>query len=125
MTQRHRPAFVLRTSASFACLAFFAACSSPQPPTSNATQETARYVAHARNSYVAPGSPQDPWGPFIHEASSRFDIPEPWIRALMRVESGGSEFSRPADHILGRRHGPDAGHARDLRRIARPLQPEG
>jgi soluble lytic murein transglycosylase-like protein len=42
--------------------------------------------------YVAPGSRKDPWGPYIKEASQRFDIPEPWIRALMRQESGGKLF---------------------------------
>ncbi len=29
------------------------------------------------------------WQPFISEASRRFSIPEAWIRAVIRVESGG------------------------------------
>ena len=33
----------------------------------------------------------DPWGPYIHEASGRFGVPEPWIRRVMRQESGGQE----------------------------------
>ena len=31
----------------------------------------------------------DRWQPFIHEASQRFSVPENWIRAVIRVESGG------------------------------------
>jgi len=40
-------------------------------------------------AYVIPGPPGDPWGPYIREASQRFDMPETWIRALMHQESGG------------------------------------
>lgn len=36
-----------------------------------------------------PGPPGDPWGPWIREASARFDVPEVWIREVMRQESGG------------------------------------
>ena len=39
--------------------------------------------------YTAPGPPGDPWGPYIQEASARFTVPENWIRAVMRQESGG------------------------------------
>ena len=38
---------------------------------------------------VPPGPSGDPWGPFIRQAAGRFDVPEPWIRAVMRQESGG------------------------------------
>ena len=34
-------------------------------------------------------SARDPIGDFVAEAAQRFDIPEAWIRAIMRVESGG------------------------------------
>ena len=34
-------------------------------------------------------SPIDRWEPFIAEASQRFAIPQEWIRAVMRAESGG------------------------------------
>ncbi len=40
-------------------------------------------------SYDPPGPPGDPWGPWIREASARFDVPERWIREVMRQESGG------------------------------------
>jgi D-alanyl-D-alanine carboxypeptidase len=41
--------------------------------------------------YPPPGPPDDPWGPYIHEAAARYDIPEQWIRAVMNQESGGEE----------------------------------
>lgn len=40
-------------------------------------------------SYDAPGPAHDPWGPYVTQASQRFDIPERWIREVMRQESGG------------------------------------
>ena len=72
-------------------LAVLAACSSHGPHQS-ASQATARYIAHARGNYIPPGPPDDPWGPYIREASTRFDVPDIWIRSLMRVESGGKEY---------------------------------
>lgn len=41
------------------------------------------------DSTAPPGPPGDPWGPWIRDASRRFDIPELWIREVMRQESGG------------------------------------
>ncbi len=41
--------------------------------------------------YPPPGPAADPWGPYIREASRRFGVPEPWIRRVMRQESGGQE----------------------------------
>jgi hypothetical protein len=41
--------------------------------------------------YPPPGPPEDPWGPYIREAASRYSIPEQWIRAVMQQESGGEE----------------------------------
>lgn len=46
------------------------------------------YARHSR-SYTPPGPPHDPWGPYIQQASAEFDVPERWIREVMRVESGG------------------------------------
>lgn len=42
--------------------------------------------------YAPPGSPDDPWGPYIREASDRFGVPQKWIREVMRQESGGHEY---------------------------------
>jgi D-alanyl-D-alanine carboxypeptidase len=52
---------------------------------------------HARTQYSPsryyppPGPPSDRWGPYIHEASGRFGVPELWVRRVMRQESGGQE----------------------------------
>jgi D-alanyl-D-alanine carboxypeptidase len=42
--------------------------------------------------YTAPGPPGDPWGPYISEAAQRFNVPERWIREVMRQESGGHAY---------------------------------
>src|SRR5215469_13115289 len=82
---------LLRGVGCVALLALLAACAGNAPQHS-ATREAARYAAHARSSYTPPGPPEDPWGPYIHEASNRFDVPEIWIRSVIRVESGGNEY---------------------------------
>ncbi|MGC9271337.1 transglycosylase SLT domain-containing protein [Acidiphilium sp.] len=74
-----------------AAVAFLSACASHQsslPP----TQQAADYAAHAPGNYTPPGPPNDPWGPYIRQASARFDVPTKWIRQVMRVESGGHEY---------------------------------
>lgn len=43
-------------------------------------------------NYAPPGPPEDPWGPYITQASSRFSVPDRWIRAVMRQESGGHQY---------------------------------
>jgi soluble lytic murein transglycosylase-like protein len=80
----------LRAAAAIAVLTALAACGTV--PHQDAIQESARYAAHAKHNYVPPGPPEDPWGPYIREASARYDIPDSWIRSLMRVESGGKEY---------------------------------
>jgi hypothetical protein len=50
------------------------------------------YRAGMAGNYAPPGPPDDPWGPYIHEASSRFGVPETWIREVMRQESGGRQY---------------------------------
>jgi Transglycosylase SLT domain len=80
----------LRALSSIAILAALAACS--QSPRQTAIQESARYAAHAHRNYTPPGPPEDPWGPYIRQAAVRFDMPETWVRSVMRVESGGQEY---------------------------------
>ena len=82
-------ATALRGISSLVLLALLAACAGQGAHTS-ATQEAARYAARARGNYVPPGPPEDPWGPYIREAGKRFDVPETWIRSVMRVESGAA-----------------------------------
>ncbi|WP_230975684.1 transglycosylase SLT domain-containing protein [Acetobacter garciniae] len=55
-------------------------------------EEAAYYRAHARGYYAPPGPPSDPWGPYIQEASQRFDVPEEWVRAVIDQESGGKLY---------------------------------
>ena len=50
------------------------------------------YLSHAAGNYQPPGPPSDPWGPYISIAATRFDVPQSWIRQVMRVESGGNEY---------------------------------
>ncbi len=71
-------------------LALLAACSSG--PRLDQAQLAARYAAMAHGNYAPPGPPSDPWGPYIHQAALRFDVPDQWIRAVMHQESGGNEF---------------------------------
>jgi soluble lytic murein transglycosylase-like protein len=54
--------------------------------------EARSYRARAARNYPAPGTPDDPWGPYIREAAARYQIPERWIREVMRQESGGHEY---------------------------------
>jgi cell division protein FtsN len=74
-----------------ACLLLGALAACGQTP-QRATTHSARISSgeYARPStYDAPGPAHDPWGPYITQASQRFDIPERWIREVMRQESGG------------------------------------
>ena len=48
--------------------------------------------APGQSSYPIPGTADDPWGPYIVEASNRFGVPQAWIRAVMHQESGGHEY---------------------------------
>ncbi len=93
MIRFHRAASFrhIRAAGTIAVMTALAACGNVGPH-QDAIQETARYVAHAKHNYVPPGPAEDPWGPYIREASNRFDVPETWVRSLMRVESGGKEY---------------------------------
>ena len=80
-----------RTLACVAVLAALAACSS-HAPTIDQTKEAMQYQSRARGNYHPPGPPGDPWGPYIAEASRKYDVPERWVREVMRVESGGQMY---------------------------------
>jgi hypothetical protein len=55
--------------------------------------EAAKYAAAAAGRrYPPPGTADDPWGPYIVEASARFGVPERWVREVMRQESGGQLY---------------------------------
>jgi hypothetical protein len=55
--------------------------------------EARAYRATAGGVYPPPGSQGDPWGPYVRAAASRHQIPEQWIRAVMRQESGGRLYA--------------------------------
>jgi hypothetical protein len=61
------------------------------------------YAPPSERAYIAPGPPEDPWGPYIREASARFAVPQGWIRAIIRQESGGHEYlhGRPVTSDAG------------------------
>ena len=84
---RHSATF-LRLAVCAIALSGLAACSSHKPA-GDASQDTQRYVARARGNYTPPGPPGDPWGPYIVEASAKYDVPERWVREVIRQESGG------------------------------------
>ena len=41
--------------------------------------------------YPPPGPPEDPWGPYVREAATRYGVPEQWICAVMHQEFDGQE----------------------------------
>ena len=90
MIRPNRNFALVRAVGAFVVLGLLAACSHGSGTSS--TGQAARYASHARGNYTPPGSADDPWGPYIREASARFDVPAPWIRSLMKVESGGKEY---------------------------------
>ncbi|MCC7426609.1 MAG: transglycosylase SLT domain-containing protein [Alphaproteobacteria bacterium] len=67
------------------CLMVAACAGTGRSPTDSA----ADYAWRAQTNYTPPGPSHDPWGPYIAEASARFDVPEQWIREVVRQESGG------------------------------------
>lgn len=79
-------------AAGCAGLALLSACAGGQGARYT-SENTAYYLAHASHSYTPPGPPSDPWGPYIQIAAKHFDVPDMWIRQVMRVESGGHEYS--------------------------------
>ena len=44
---------------------------------------------------------EDPWGPYIREASERYGVPEQWIREVMRQESDGQEQAVSSAGAMG------------------------
>jgi len=76
-----------RALAAMSLVAALAACGSQQQ--TGPVSSGGSVSANRPTSYDPPGSSSDPWGPYIREASARFDVPERWIREVMRQESGG------------------------------------
>ncbi|MDQ2803630.1 MAG: SGNH/GDSL hydrolase family protein, partial [Pseudomonadota bacterium] len=81
---RRRLASPTQAALLLALLCLLAACGGP-------ARHGAGLLSAPRRSYPPPGPPDDPWQPYIREAASRFGVPEPWIRSVMRQESGEQE----------------------------------
>lgn len=86
-----RPGRWLRVAGPIALLAALAGCAASAPQLT-ATQEAAVYQSHAKRDYTPPGPPDDPWGPYITEASEKYDVPDAWIRAVIGQESSGQLY---------------------------------
>jgi SLT domain-containing protein len=100
---RNRLGAALRGLTCLSGLALLSACAGHAPQVASAppidqSSEAALYKARARANYTPPGPPSDPWGPYIFEASNRFDVPPTWIREVMHVESNGYQF-RPTGEL--------------------------
>ena len=86
----------LRFASTFALLCCLAACTSREA----AHQRGGVYAVPSRY-YPSPGGPNDPWGPYIREAATRYGIPEQWIREVMRQESDGQEQAVSSAGAIG------------------------
>ena len=95
----------VQAAAAMGVLTLLAACGSTggsqqgRPMTARAAAEAAAHPQPA--SYDPPGPASDPWGPYIREASARFDVPERWIREVMRQESAGRVNARSPVGAMG------------------------
>ncbi len=90
----------LRYATCALALTGLAACSSSRPQI-NPVVEAAQYKARARSDYRPPGPSSDPWGPYIVEAAAKYDMPERWIREVIRAESGGKVLDTSAPGAMG------------------------
>lgn len=86
---RSRAAGVLRPVGACLLLGALAACGSTPQPRAVTQSPSVNTEWQRPNTYDPPGPSHDPWGPYIQQASRRFDVPERWIREVMRQESGG------------------------------------
>ena len=79
------------TGATLSLLALLAGCGGQQAQQTTGKGGVVTHSGHYNrpSSYAPPGPAHDPWGPWIRDASRRFDVPERWIREVMRQESGG------------------------------------
>lgn len=93
------PLRMLRLLGCLAVLASLAACASG--PKVSAEQEAKQYQARARGNYTPPGPKSDPWGPYITEASSKYDLPDRWIREVIRAESSGKVMETSGPGAMG------------------------
>jgi hypothetical protein len=65
------------------------AAAKPLPPKRSA----APISAFTLEQRLSPGQALNRWNPLIAQASRKFNVPQPWIRAVMAAESGGRTLS--------------------------------
>ena len=58
-------------------------------------------AVHAQATSLAVQAVVDPYAAFITEAAQRFSIPAAWIRAVMRIESGGDRRAVSSTGAMG------------------------
>ena len=63
-----------------AAVALLSACASA--PRVSSQQESSRYLSRAARNYHPPGPSSDPWGPYVHEASAKYDAPDFFTRTF-------------------------------------------
>jgi hypothetical protein len=83
---------LIRTLAALAGVSLLAACAGQPQSVVESRIEAQHYAAVAPDHYTAPGPQGDPWGPYIVEASARYDVPQSWIRGVIHQESSGVEY---------------------------------
>ena len=89
-SDRDASARLLRPALALSMLAVLAACGQQATTRQPSTHVAVTHGSYNRpSSYNPPGPAGDPWGPYIREAARRFDVPERWVREVMRQESGG------------------------------------
>ena len=88
----------LRAASAVALFGVLAACASHYGP--SAHWHGGAYTRPSRY-YPPPGLPDDPWGPYVREAASRYGVPEQWIREVMRQESAGQEQAVSSAGAMG------------------------
>ena len=93
------PLRMFRLLGCLAVLASLAACASG--PKVSAVQEAKQYQARARGNYTPPGPKSDPWGPYIMEASAKYDLPDRWVREVIRAESSGMVMETSGPGAMG------------------------
>ena len=79
------------------CPALLSACAGK--PQISAQLESSQYLSRAGRNYTPPGPASDPWGPYVAEAAAKYDVPDRWIREVMRQESGGRLYGRGGELI--------------------------
>ncbi|MGG5811559.1 transglycosylase SLT domain-containing protein [Falsiroseomonas sp. CW058] len=98
---RSRLAGAARPMAACLALGLLAACgSTPHRPATHPVSSS-NGDWQRPSSYDPPGPSHDPWGPYIAQASRRFDVPERWIREVMRQESGGRQSATSRVGAMG------------------------